>query len=81
LIFMFGTIVMAASGENFITSLGSVAATLGNVGPGIGDVGPINNYAEISNIGKWFLSLLMLLGRLELFTILILFTPYFWKIN
>jgi trk system potassium uptake protein TrkH len=81
LIFMIGTVVMATSGENFITSLGSVAATLGNVGPGIGDVGPMSNYAEISNLGKWFLSLLMLLGRLELFTILILFTPYFWKIN
>lgn len=81
LIFIFGAIIIGFSGENFITSLGSVAATLGNVGPGIGDVGPMNNYAEISCVGKWFLSGLMLLGRLELFTILILFTPYFWKSN
>ena len=87
-IFIIGSIFMALFGFNFevklisdniISSMGSVAATLGNVGPGIGSVGPMSNYAEISNLGKWFLSGLMLLGRLELFTILILFTPYFWK--
>ena len=87
-IFIFGSAIMALIGfdfegkligDNIITSMGSVAATLGNVGPGLGSVGPMDNYAEVSNIGKWFLSGLMLLGRLELFTVLILFTPYFWK--
>ena len=66
-------------GDNIVSSMGSVAATLGNVGPGIGSVGPISNYAGVTSIGKCFLSGLMLLGRLELFTILILFTTYFWK--
>jgi trk system potassium uptake protein TrkH len=56
-----------------------VAATLGNIGPGIGLVGPIENYAHIPVFGKWFLSFLMLIGRLELFTVLILFSPGFWK--
>jgi len=63
----------------FETSIGSVIACLGNVGPGIGDVGPIDNFAHIPKVGKWFLSLLMIVGRLEVFTVLILFSPFFWK--
>ncbi|NCD43200.1 MAG: TrkH family potassium uptake protein, partial [Bacteroidia bacterium] len=59
--------------------VGSVAATLGNIGPGIGRVGPVSNYADIPLAGKWFLSFLMLLGRLELFTVLILFSRGFWQ--
>jgi trk system potassium uptake protein TrkH len=74
-----GVIVMAAMGYDLGTSFGSVAATLGNIGPGIGLVGPIENYAHIPDFGKWFLSFLMLIGRLELFTVLILFSPEFWK--
>jgi trk system potassium uptake protein TrkH len=74
-----GVIVMAAMGYDLGTSFGSVAATLGNIGPGIGLVGPIENYAHIPDFGKWFLSFLMLIGRLELFTVLILFSPGFWK--
>jgi len=81
LIFMFGAIVMAMNGEDFLTSLGASASCLGNVGPGIGDVGPVDNYANISSFGKMFLTFLMLMGRLELFTILILLTPFFWKNN
>lgn len=61
------------------TSMGAVASCLGNIGPGLGAVGPAENYAHIHPIGKWFLSFLMLLGRLELFTILVLFSPAFWK--
>ncbi len=79
LIFAFGAIAMSLMGLDFETSIGSVAATLGNIGPGIGDVGPVSNYSEVPNPGKWLLSFLMLLGRLELFTILILFSPSFWK--
>jgi trk system potassium uptake protein TrkH len=74
-----GVIVMAAMGYDLGTSFGSVAATLGNIGPGIGLVGPVENYAHIPVFGKWFLSFLMLIGRLELFTVLILFSPVFWK--
>ena len=72
---------MAMNGEDFLTSIGASASCLGNVGPGIGDVGPVDNYANISSFGKMFLTFLMLMGRLELFTILILLTPFFWKNN
>ena len=61
---------MSLIGLDFLSAIGSVAATLGNIGPGIGSVGPVDNFAHIPTIGKWFLSFLMLLGRLELFTIL-----------
>jgi len=73
------TMVMSSMGYDLQTSLGAVAATLGNIGPGIGLVGPAQNYAHIPDFGKWFLSFLMLIGRLELFTVLILFSPTFWK--
>lgn len=79
LIFAGGTFVMSIIGLDFESAIGATAATLGNIGPGIGMVGPVGNYAEIHVIGKWFLSFLMLLGRLELFTVLILLSPAFWK--
>lgn len=72
-------IIMASLGLDLESSLGAVAATLGNIGPGIGSVGPAENFHHIPDFGKWFLSFLMLLGRLELFTVLILFTGAFWK--
>ena len=80
-IFSLGSIIMTILGVDFITSIGSVAATLGNVGPGIGEVGPSSNYNSIPNAGKYFLSLLMLIGRLELLTFLMILTPVFWKYN
>ncbi len=73
------TIVVSSLGYDLNSSLGAVAASLGNIGPGIGAVGPVENYAHLPVFGKWFLSFLMLLGRLELFTILVLFSPAFWK--
>jgi trk system potassium uptake protein TrkH len=79
IIFALGTFVMSLMGLDFETAIGSTVATLGNIGPGIGSVGPVDNYANIPPFGKWFLSFLMLLGRLELFTVLILFSPAFWK--
>ncbi|NLK81838.1 MAG: TrkH family potassium uptake protein [Bacteroidales bacterium] len=78
-IYMFGVILMSALGYDLETSLGAVVATLGNVGSGIGAVGPFNNYAFLTTAAKWILSFFMLCGRLELFTILILFSPAFWK--
>ncbi len=71
--------VMSFLGNDFDTSIGAVAATLGNIGPGIGKVGPALNYADFQVAEKWFLSFLMLVGRLELFTVLILFSPLFWR--
>ena len=81
ILFVSGSFVMSLMGLDFMTAMGSVAATLGNIGPGIGDVGPSNteNFAAIAPAGKWFLSFMMLLGRLELFTVLMLFTPFFWQ--
>ncbi|MCK4289196.1 MAG: TrkH family potassium uptake protein, partial [Bacteroidales bacterium] len=79
IIFALGTFVMSLIGLDFETAIGSTVATLGNIGPGIGNVGPGGNYANIPEFGKWFLSFLMLLGRLELFTVLILLSPAFWR--
>jgi len=73
------SLVMSALGLDQITALSSVAATLGNVGPGLGLVGPTANYLWIPALGKVVLIICMLVGRLELFTILVLFTPSFWK--
>ena len=78
-IFGLGTMVMSLTGLNFETALGATATSIGNVGPGLGDVGPVENFASITPFGKMFLSFLMLVGRLEIFTVLILFTPYFWR--
>lgn len=75
------TLILSDFEQPFLTAIGAVATSLGNVGPGIGEVGPVDNFAGIPDTGKWFLSFLMLLGRLELFTILILFLPYFWRSN
>jgi len=81
ILFVVGSIIVTMMGMDFISAIGAVATCLSNVGPGIGSVGPLDNFAEVPQSAKWFLCFLMLLGRLELFTILILFTPYFWKSN
>lgn len=81
MIFILGSVLMSVLGYDFMTSVGAVATSLGNVGPAIGKVGPVDNFAHLSDAAKWLLSFLMLLGRLELFTILVLMTPYFWKSN
>jgi trk system potassium uptake protein TrkH len=79
LIFIFSSLIMTALGLDMISALSSVAATLGNVGPGLGLVGPTKNYAFIHPLGKIVLSICMLLGRLEIYTVLILVLPEFWK--
>ncbi|MBN3582389.1 TrkH family potassium uptake protein [Algoriphagus aestuarii] len=81
LIFVFGAFMLSIMGYDLETSLGATATCLGNVGPAIGKVGPVDNFAFFSPGAKIFLSFIMLLGRLELFTILILFTPFFWRAN
>lgn len=81
LIFIIGTVILAFLGLDIQSALGACASSLGNIGPAIGNVSPVNNYAHLSDSAKWFCSFLMLIGRLELFTVLILFTPFFWKKN
>lgn len=81
MIFVIGSVILSIAGYDLATSVGAVATTLGNVGPAIGLIGPIDNYAFFSPFIKVFLCFLMLLGRLELFTVLVLFTPFFWRAN
>ncbi len=78
-IFAFGSALMALTGVDFLTAIGSVATCLGNIGPGLGTVGPVDNFAHLPSFGKWLLSFFMLLGRLELFTVLMILTPFFWR--
>jgi trk system potassium uptake protein len=78
-IFTVGSLVMTMMGLDMITATSSVAATLGNIGPGLATIGPTDNYAHIPSLGKWLLSFFMLLGRLELYTVIVLITPAFWK--
>lgn len=79
-IYALSVFVMGEIGNLDIESaFGAVAATLGNIGPGLGSVGPTDNYAHIPALGKWILSFLMMMGRLEVFTVVILFSPSFWK--
>ena len=78
-IFGISTIIFALMEPDLESSMGAVATCLGNIGPGLGNVGPVENFMHIKPLGKWFLSFLMLLGRLEFFTVLVLFSPTFWK--
>ncbi|AEA33319.1 TrkH family potassium uptake protein [Hippea maritima] len=72
-------LVVSAFGVDLLTSLSASAATLGNIGPGFGGVGPTDNYAWLPSPAKWVLSFAMLSGRLEIYTVFVLFTPAFWK--
>lgn len=78
-IFALGCLAMSLTGLDFESAIGAAATSLGNVGPGLGAVGPASNFSVISPIGKMLLCALMLIGRLEIFTVLIIFTPYFWS--
>ena len=79
MVFLGGAILLGGIGYDFMTAMGAVVSCLSNVGPGIGKVGPIDNFGWMGDAAKIILSGLMLLGRLEIFTILVLFTPFFWK--
>ena len=79
IIFGFSTVIFMLFENDMESAMGAVATSLGNIGPGLGNVGPAENFAHVHPFGKWFLSFLMLLGRLELFTVLVLFSPTFWK--
>ncbi len=74
-----GCFMVLTDNMDYVTAMSSVIATLMNIGPGFGDVGPTENYAFISNAGKWFLSWNMMVGRLEMFSALAILYPSFWK--
>lgn len=78
-IFMICSILLAGLGVDFVTSIGAVAASIGNIGPGFGWVGPASNFSTIPPLGKWLLAACMLLGRLEIYTVIIFLAPEFWK--
>jgi trk system potassium uptake protein TrkH len=79
LLFVIGSLVVMATGADLVTSLSATAATLGNVGPGFALVGPYGNYGVLSPVAQWTLSFMMLAGRLEIFTVLVMFAPSFWR--
>jgi len=78
-LFVLATLSMSLLGLDFVSAFGSVIACISNVGPGFGIVGPIENYMGIPLIGKWVLMFCMLLGRLEIYTLLVLIIPEFWR--
>jgi trk system potassium uptake protein len=79
IIWIIGAFALAITGMDLTDAVSASAACIGNIGPGLGIVGPVGNYADINAFGKLLLSGFMILGRLELFTILVILTPYFWK--
>ncbi len=79
IIFTVSVLIMSQLGLDFTSAYGAVVATMSNIGPGLGSVGPTDNFAHIPLVGKWVLSFLMMMGRLELFTVVILFSPSFWQ--
>ena len=80
LIFFIITAMLTINGLNFVTAISAAATSISNVGPGLGDIiGPNGNFAQLNDISKWILSLGMILGRLELFAVLVLFIPSFWR--
>ena len=74
--FIVGSLGFALLGLDFQSAIGVAASSLGNVGPALGEFGPSHNFFEMPAAGKWWAAFLMLIGRLELFTVLILFTPF-----
>lgn len=77
--FIIGAVVFSMFQIDFESAIGLSASSLGNIGPAFGNFGPIHNYSALPPLAQWWASFLMLIGRLELFTVLILFTPFFWR--
>lgn len=78
-LFVVASLLMAALGQDLLTAFSSVAATIGNIGPGFGTVGPTENYAHLPMAAKYLLSFCMLLGRLEIYTVIVLLVPEYWR--
>lgn len=78
-LFLVASLLLAGLGLDMVSAFAASAACVGNIGPGFGSVGPVDNFAHIPAAGKWILAWCMLLGRLEIYTVIILFVPEFWK--
>lgn len=79
-IFLIGTVIIMIIGTDPVTAASAVGSSLGNAGPGLGSIGPMSNYSHFPDISKLIFGLLMIIGRLEIYTIFILFTKSFWKL-
>lgn len=77
--FSIGALILTALGLDFMSAIGASISCLGNIGPALGEFGPVNNYASMPWLGKWTMSLLMMIGRLEVFTVLVLFSKAYWR--
>ena len=73
------SLLLTASGLDVVTAFSAAVVSLNNTGPGLGEVGPATNYANLTDTQTWICSFAMLLGRLELFTVMVVLTPAFWK--
>ena len=80
LIFIFTAIILSMTGLDFVTALTASAAAIGNIGPGLGAIGPTYDWGHLTDFAKWLTSFCMLLGRLEIFTVIVLFSRSFWKV-
>jgi trk system potassium uptake protein TrkH len=78
-VFVLASLALAWLGHDALTAVSAVAATLGNIGPGLGTVGPVENYSHFSLTAKWICTVCMLVGRLEVYSVVVLFFPEFWR--
>jgi len=78
-LFILAALALAALGMDVMSSISGAATCLGNVGPGLGGIGPMDNFSGVPPAGKWIMIACMLLGRLEIYTILVLLMPGFWR--
>ena len=79
-LFLIISMLLSIAGLDFLSAISGAATSISNVGPGLGDmIGPNGNFSGVSNVSKWILSFAMLLGRLEIFAVLVLFLPSFWR--
>ena len=79
-IFLMIAILLSITGLDFLSAISGAASSISNVGPGLGEmIGPNGNFSQVSDMSKWILSFAMLLGRLEIFAVLVLFLPSFWR--
>jgi trk system potassium uptake protein len=79
LIFFFSSLFMMAFGVDFLSSIGGVATSMGGIGPGLGTVGPASNFFHLPSLAKYLLTFDMIIGRLEIYAFLVLFSPAFWR--
>lgn len=79
ILFVAGGVILALMGVDYVSALSASIASLGSIGPALGEFGPTDNYASLPGLGKWLLSAFMLIGRLELFTVLVIFSVPFWR--